>query len=51
VNVLFYFILALGVLGLGSRYYSRFVGRIIGEKADRPTPTPSDIMACCWSLC
>jgi carbon starvation protein len=38
VNVLFYLILALIILGLGSRYYSRFVGRIIGEKADRPTP-------------
>ena len=38
MNVLFYLILALIILGLGSRYYSRFVGRIIGEKADRPTP-------------
>ncbi|UCB51792.1 MAG: carbon starvation protein A [Candidatus Zixiibacteriota bacterium] len=38
MNVLFYFILALVTLGLGSRFYSRYVGRIIGQKDDRPTP-------------
>jgi carbon starvation protein len=38
VNVLFYLVLALVILGLGGRFYSRYVGRIIGEKKDRPTP-------------
>jgi len=38
VNVLILFFLALIILGLGSRFYSRYVGRVIGEQRDRPTP-------------
>ena len=38
MNVLFLFIAALVILALGGRFYSRYVGRIIGEKKDRPTP-------------
>ena len=38
MNVLFFFIAALVILALGGRFYSRYVGRIIGEKKDRPTP-------------
>ncbi len=38
MNVLYFFFLALIILGLGSRFYSRYVGRVIGEQKDRPTP-------------
>lgn len=38
MNVLFFFFLGLIILGLGSRFYSRYVGRVIGEQKDRPTP-------------
>ena len=38
MNVLILFFLALIILGLGSRFYSRYVGRVIGEQRDRPTP-------------
>jgi carbon starvation protein len=38
LNVLIFFFLGLVLLALGSRFYSRFVARIIGEKKDRPTP-------------
>jgi carbon starvation protein len=38
LNVLVFFFLALILLALGSRFYSRFVARVIGEQKDRPTP-------------
>ncbi len=38
MNVLFFFFLGLIILGLGSRFYSRWVGKVIGEQRDRPTP-------------
>jgi len=38
VNVLFLFFLGLVILALGGRFYSRYVGRVIGEQKDRPTP-------------
>jgi carbon starvation protein len=38
VNVLFFFVLAIIILGLGGRFYSRYVAKTIGEEKDRPTP-------------
>ena len=38
MNVLFFFFLGLIILALGSRFYSRYVGKVIGEQKDRPTP-------------
>ncbi len=42
MNVLFFFFLALVILALGSRFYSRFVAKIIGEQRDRPTPSVTE---------
>ncbi len=38
MNVLFFFILAIIILGLGGRFYSRYVAKTIGEEKGRPTP-------------
>lgn len=38
MNVLVFFLLALILLALGSRFYSRFVAKVIGEQKDRTTP-------------
>jgi carbon starvation protein len=38
VNVLVFFVLAIIILGLGGRFYSRYVAKTIGEEKDRPTP-------------
>ena len=38
MNVLVFFILAIIILGLGGRFYSRYVAKTIGEEKDRPTP-------------
>ena len=38
MNVLFYFLIALGCFVFAYRYYGRFVARAVGEKPDRPTP-------------
>ncbi len=39
MNVLVFFILAIIILGLGGRFYSRYVAKTIGEEKDRPTPS------------
>jgi carbon starvation protein len=38
MNVLVYFLTALGCFVLAYRFYGRFIARAIGEKAGRPTP-------------
>ncbi|MFQ6007353.1 MAG: carbon starvation protein A [Candidatus Zixiibacteriota bacterium] len=38
MNVLIYFLTAIGCYVLGYRFYSRFIARSIGETAGRPTP-------------
>ncbi len=39
MNVLVLFILGIIILGLGGRFYSRYVAKTIGEEKDRPTPS------------
>ncbi len=38
MNVLVYFLTAVGCYILAYRFYARFIARSIGEKAERPTP-------------
>ncbi len=38
MNVLVFFVLAIIILGLGGRFYSRYVAKTIGEEKDRLTP-------------
>ena len=36
--VLWIMLIAVGVLAWGARFYSRVIGRALGERSDRPTP-------------